>query len=352
MTFTGKAASVLRKKGNEEAQTAHSAMYIMEGDEAEGEAPAADEGPLFGGAGAPPKVKRDPGELNFTLNRFGVCADADLLAYDECSMMDEVMSLDGLSFGKKVLVMGDPGQLPPVRGAGYFQKLEPDAFLTEVHRQALESPILRLSIMAREGKQIPFGSVDNGDAGMAQIVKLTRDTEHLVLRKDTQPICGVHRVRKTVTSKIRHSRGFGGFDPMGGETIICGKNNRDRNLFNGLQGELLKAPTPYRRKAGDDEVYNGYQRFEVMMEDHDDALEVTADPWMFADHFQPTEQPRMRKGIEWFDWGYVLTCHKSQGSEWPDVSVVDDSGSFREDRHRWLYTAITRASDRLTILRR
>lgn len=344
-TFTGKAASVLRKKGNLEAQTIHSMIYIMDDEPTAGPAPAPLDAPLFAGGQSSP---RNMSDLKFQLNYFGPAAEADLIALDECSMVDSDMAADVLSFGKKVLVMGDPGQLPPVRGEGYFQQLEPDVMLVEVHRQALDSPILRLATMAREGKPIPFG-----EYGDARVLKLNLRTQHEAFRENTQLLCGVHRVRKHVTRQIRHIRGFGGTEPMAGEPIICGKNNRERNLFNGLQGVLLKAPEPYRRKAGDDELYSQLVELDVRMDDHrSDMLKLLTDPWMFSAHFGDIEQPRMKKNIEWFDFGYALTVHKAQGSEWDDVTVVDDSGSFKEDRHRWSYTAITRASERLTVLRR
>jgi exodeoxyribonuclease-5 len=351
-TFTGKAASVLRKKGNEEAQTIHSLIYIPDSEPSEGETVTAGDEPLFAGA-QPPRGRRDPSDLKFQLNVMGQASEVDLIGLDECSMVDEDMAADIMSFGKKVLVMGDPGQLPPVgRGVGFFSKLDPDVMLTEVHRQALESPILRLATMAREGRPIPFGTVDNGAAGYASIQKLTTATQHLAMREDTQPICGVHRVRKELTRRIRHARGFAG-SVMAGERIICGKNDRDLKLFNGLQGVLLAEPQGYKRRDGDDVSLDSLMRLDVEMEDHrEPLLEVLTDPWMFAAHFGDVEQPRMKRGVQWFDFGYVLTCHKSQGSEWPDVTVIDDSGSFKEDRHRWAYTAITRASDRLTILRR
>ena len=330
-TFTGKAASVLRKKGNYEARTIHSAIYIID-----------------------EEVKRPDGELPFVLNEFGPASEADLIALDECSMVDQQMGEDVLSFGKKVLVMGDPGQLPPVKGAGFFQKMKPDVMLTEVHRQALESPILRLATRARQGEQIPLGEVVTEEFGAARVLPLNKRNEHLVYREETQPICGVHRVRRTVTSRIRHARGFGGTLPMAGELIMCGKNDRDLGLFNGMQGRLLAQPEPYERKDGDDAGYSQLVHLDTLMDDEVRAHEaLLTDPWMFMWHVDDqVQQPRMRKGIQWFDYGYVLTCHKSQGSEWPDVTVIDDAGSFGEDRHRWRYTAITRASENLTILRR
>ena len=69
-------------------------------------------------------------------------------------------------------------------------------------------------------------------------------------------------------------------------------------------------------------------------------------------HFDPrAARPRTRRRDHWIKkglieavWGYAITCHKAQGSQWGNVIVYDDGlGRTAEDRARWLYTAITRA---------
>src|SRR5215212_10851945 len=103
--FTGKAASVLRAKGCHDASTIHSMIYrTRESDEG---------GPLF------------------AINRSGPASHADLIVIDECSMVDAELGRDLLSFGKSVLVLGDPAQLPPVKGGGFFTDAEPEIMLTE-----------------------------------------------------------------------------------------------------------------------------------------------------------------------------------------------------------------------------
>ena len=75
-------------------------------------------------------------------------------------MVGEDMARDLMSFKKPILVLGDPGQLPPIKGEGAFTNVAPDIMLTEIHRQAAESAIIRLATMAREGQPIGFGSYD------------------------------------------------------------------------------------------------------------------------------------------------------------------------------------------------
>lgn len=313
--FTGKAANVLRKKGTPDAMTIHAAVY---------------------------SVMEDPktGRITFTKNPLGPAAGADLIGLDECSMVDDEMAEDLLSFGKRVLVMGDPGQLPPIRGPGAFTAGKPDVFLTEIHRQAAESPIIRLATMARKGETIAPGDYGGG----VYVWPLTLATSEEVYRDDTQAICGIHTARHKITAEWRKRLGFEGDIPMAGERVMCCRNDRTKGIFNGALGSVLKS----RR------VLSGLLNMDVQMEDLRDPLEkITVSPHHFAKHTDPTaERPQGFKGLREFDWSYVLTAHKAQGSEWPHVTVVDDSGSFRADRHRWLYTSLTRASEGLTLLRR
>ena len=72
-------------------------------------------------------------------------------------MVDEELGRDLLSFGKKVLVLGDPAQLPPVKGGGFFTEAEPDVMLTEVHRQAADNPIIRLSMTCAKAGRLSRG---------------------------------------------------------------------------------------------------------------------------------------------------------------------------------------------------
>ena len=123
--FTGKAALVMRKRGCKGAQTIHSLIYTL--------------------------VSEKEGEPRFIIDEESAAADADLIVIDEVSMVDEQLGKDLLSFGTKVLVLGDPFQLPPVQGAGFFTTEEPDIMLTEIHRQAADNPIIRLSMSVREG---------------------------------------------------------------------------------------------------------------------------------------------------------------------------------------------------------
>ncbi|MEP4704761.1 MAG: AAA family ATPase, partial [Hyphomicrobiales bacterium] len=135
--FTGKAAHVLRQKGCAGASTLHSLIYRPAGT-SEDEEDEGVEQPLFA-------IRRD-----------APASEADLIIIDECSMVDEELGRDLLSFGVPVLVLGDPAQLPPVKGGGFFTEHEPDIMLTEVHRQAADNPIIRMSMDVREGRDLDY----------------------------------------------------------------------------------------------------------------------------------------------------------------------------------------------------
>src|SRR5215475_887427 len=129
--FTGKAAQVMRNKGCMGASTIHSLIYkALESDE---ETPS------------------------FELWDDAPASKAKLIVIDECSMVDAELGRDLMSFGVPVLVLGDPAQLPPIQGGGFFTENEPDAMLTEVHRQAQNDPIVRMSMDVREGRPLDIG---------------------------------------------------------------------------------------------------------------------------------------------------------------------------------------------------
>src|SRR6516162_1054001 len=129
--FTGKAALVMRRKGCAGASTIHSLIYRA----------------------------RESGEEtpSFELWEEAPASKAKLIVIDECSMVDAELGRDLLSFGAPVLVLGDPAQLPPIQGGGFFTAAEPDAMLTEVHRQACDDPIVHLSMEVRAGRRLAPG---------------------------------------------------------------------------------------------------------------------------------------------------------------------------------------------------
>lgn len=366
-TFTGKAALVLRRKGTP-ARTIHSLIYSVieateeEIAEAKKKIEEAEQNALrltgFERTAAEAAIEamrqalRDMKRPRFALNPQSDAAEAKLIVLDEVSMVGEEMARDLMSFAKPILVLGDPGQLPPIKGEGAFTKDTPDVMLTEIHRQAGESAIIRLATMARQGQPIGFGQYDT----YVWKMRKTDVTPEQCLRGG-QVICGMNATRLQLNNAMRRAAGLGDTAlPTGpGEKIICLKNQNDLSLINGMFVTL------------DDIVDEGSLFFSASVTDEEGnrigppgsdggRARLRIYKGHFEDHFA---LDRGRHDRDWKEkrnlteatFGWAITAHKAQGSSWRNVIVWDDGlGKTPTDRARWLYTAITRAEQGLVIL--
>jgi exodeoxyribonuclease-5 len=307
--FTGKAALVMRSKGCERASTIHSLIYKT----------------------------RESGEAvpSFDLWDDAPASKAALIVIDECSMVDAELGRDLMSFGAPLLVLGDPAQLPPVQGGGFFTEAEPDAMLTEVHRQARDNPIVRLSMEIREGR-----ALEPGRYGDSEIVLRSDVDRERVVAAD-QVLVGTNATRRAFNARMRQRRGFIGALPAVGDKLVCLRNNKRKGLFNGGLWQVKEKPSArrdvIRMRIAPDEGFAGK------------GLKVSVRRECFTGGIEAMEWP-LRKRCDEFDYGYVLTVHKAQGSQWDDVVLFDESGVFADSRQRWLYTGVTRAAKRLTVV--
>jgi exodeoxyribonuclease-5 len=320
--YTGKAAQVLRSRGARGASTIHSLIYRPRGEEV-----VSDE-----------ETGKETLSPTFSLNRQSPVAKAKLIIIDECSMVDEALGRDLLSFGTPVLVLGDPGQLPPISGGGFFTEHEPDILLEEVHRQARDNPIVDLAQTVREGREIMIG--DYGST--AKVIGRQSVTADLVLDAD-QVLVGTNRTRRRYNDRLRELKGFDGLLPASGDKLVCLRNDTAKGLLNGSLWQVVSAPRTVKFamtlliRSEDEGVERVSAKVKVLKQVFEEPeLEV---PW------------QLKRRHDVFDFGYALTVHKSQGSQWDEVVLFDESFAFREHRTRWLYTAITRAAERLTIVK-
>lgn len=298
-TLTGKAASVLRRKTNLPACTIHSAFYKL--------------------------VEVSVDKTGKKILRFDVQHEARELAgnivlIDECSMVNHQMAMDIIRTGAKIVACGDPGQLPPVSGTRYFNT--PNLTLNTIHRQALESPIIRQAHRVREDK--PY--VNDGEA--FQVLKRGFTDEEII---DTDVIlCYTNPTRYAANTHARNVRGLWQPTPQPGEPVMCLKNAPAFGIFNGAVYTLV---APFIEGDADITL------------DVDGA--VMRIPFVtfngirsgVPDHVEP---------ISSFDFGYAMTVHKAQGSEWDKVLLIDEYHR-RQERREWLYTAISRASESIKI---
>lgn len=307
--YTGKAALVLRMKGCADASTIHSMIYkSRESDE---------NGPQF------------------VLNRQSLASKADLIIIDECSMVDEELGRDLLSFGQPVLVLGDPAQLPPVKGGGFFTEGEPDLMLTEVHRQAKDNPIIHLSMQVREG-----GRLEAGTYGESRIIR-RREIDAAAVMEADQVLVGLNKTRRLYNTRLRELNGYRDPMPAAGEKLVCLRNDKTKGLLNGGTWSI-------QALRG---IRNDFIRMDVLPDD--DARRRSVEVAVHKAFFEGTEEEVpfvLRKESDEFTYGYALTVHKAQGSQWDDLVLFDESFAFREHRSRWLYTALTRAAEKVTVV--
>lgn len=335
--YTGKAAHVLAKKGCTPVSTIHSLIYHPM--EVVSECPYGDE------CSAPRDERTDRcahevRRLEFTRREFlGDDEDEgpELIILDEVSMVGQDLAADLMSFGVPILVLGDPAQLPPIGGVGFFTQATPDFMLTEVHRQAAESPVLRLATDIREGRT--WGGHEVTMPSMAD------------LHAAGQILCWKNATRWSIVRTLRTALGRPAGAPVPGDRLICIANNRGLNVFNGQQFWVV-------------EVGQGrYGTYKLrLVDDEATVYELEAPAEGFVD--QKGEELVRRNGsrgtLAAMTFANAITVHKAQGSEWDVVVVVDESAGIEwmgnrngEDgtanRRTWLYTAITRASERVVL---
>lgn len=333
--YTGKAAGVLRSKGVEMAQTIHKLAYRVKGE------------------------KRHDRTLEyepvFSANEY-VEDGYRLIVLDECSMVEEQMARDLLALRLPILVFGDPAQLPPVKGTGFFTDSpeypadRPDVMLTEVHRQARESPVLRAATAIREGRDVPFGRWTK-EQGSLEVVRCA-SLATFEVPPDAQVICGRNATRSAHNARVRRSLGRGEL-PEDGDRLICLRNNHRAQLLNGelctaLGSDDLPPPDEDQLAA----LVTRESAFQLRFR-KDDGEELARIAWRgpFRGENMALLPFKVRQAAEEFDFAYAITCHKAQGSQWDRVVVFDERSCFRAEAQRWAYTAVTRAAKDLVIVR-
>ncbi|MGV8151626.1 MAG: ATP-dependent DNA helicase [Candidatus Nanoarchaeia archaeon] len=291
--FTGKAALRLREKGIEKARTIHSLIYDY-----------------------------DSYEKKFHLknNIFG-----DYFLIDEASMLNHILWRDILKFHKPVLLVGDPGQLEPIGDDPGLMKT-PDFVLSQIHRQAKDNGIIQFATDIRNKENIKnnYKNVEIKDYFSYEDL----DIADII-------ICGYNSTRCEINKKIREIKGY---DEIlnNGEQIIVLKNDSRIGVFN---GQLLTI-----EKIIEECENSIYAR---CSDSEDEILELNLNKNQFGK--LKLEEDKKQRNIVYADYGYCITAHKSQGSEWNNVLVIDQQCKLW-DAHRWRYTAITRASKNLTYI--
>lgn len=334
---TGKAASVLKEKlkmfgafgKNCEVNTIHGLIYIPYNDK--------------------------DGKLLFDLKPSIEC---DLIVVDEASMVTQETASDILSFGIPVIFIGDSGQLPPVGDTIFMPLVETSLKLTEVHRQALENPIIHAATKVREGEEIPKNLMGekfyrgpyrgpHRKTILDMFIAKINDPEVMIL-------CGRNKTRTNLNHIVRDSLGIKAPLPQSGEKLVCMKNAKELGIFNGqimyAASNAKEVPDTNCFQAKLDGYGQEFIFYEGSLHTPPSNIFVKMDQdrdLIKAAPFHPSQ-----RGPLVFDFGYACSVHKAQGSEWDNVLLIDERmGKQSEDDHRrWLYTGITRARSKLCIL--
>jgi exodeoxyribonuclease-5 len=295
------------------------------------------------------KINLEKGRLakigpGFSSKGEATVSPGDLVIVDESSMVDMRLRDDLKLTGCRALFVGDPGQLPPVGSASWFIDSKPNAMLEEVQRQALDNPIIQMSLQIRTGFIRPVEWRKREGCGIWK----KNEVDPVSWLDADQVITGSNASRHKVNKYFRNKLGYAAVSklPLAGERLICLKNDYDRHpqFINGTQFQAVSNADLVDENGYLDIVYEGHK-----------LTDVTFYPHHCLAHYDPnlSELPReFRKGLMELDFAYAITVHKSQGSEWDHVIIADDQ-MMKNDarfRKRWLYTAVTRAKKTVKII--
>lgn len=325
--LVGKAAMVLREKGCPNAMTLHKLLYI-------------------------PKKIPGTDDVEF-IPRDCLAGDPKLIVVDEASMVSKELFDLLLRHQVHVIFLGDNAQLPAIGDNAHILD-NPHVVLTEITRQALDSPIIRLSMDIREGKPLTYGGPKE-----AKIIPRNKVSPKLLLGADIV-LSGRNSTRRWLNNEIRKLKWGDAYQegPLEGDKLICLKNywditdtTEETPLLNGSIGTISKIKTqdtkllkPKLTARFTDELGNVFQKGKFNI---DYQLLTTGEPTVNNDNymmFYKVQRPSL------FSYGYCLTCHKGQGSQWDRVLVFAEQMGDKDSYLKWLYTAVTRAVKQVIVV--
>ena len=338
-TYTGKAAEVLRKKGNKNAMTLHRLLYNSIPKQG-------------GGFFRKPKLY-----LGYSI-----------IVVDECSMVPKSMIDMLLKHRVFVIFLGDPCQLPMIDKNENHDLLEhPHIFLDEIMRQAAESEIIQLTMKIRNGENIPY--MQGKEVIIAPREELV--TGHLIWADAV--LCSTNATRHVLNNQIRELLGFDKDILLNeNEKILIKRNywencNEDGDaLVNGTIGTVKNSFDSFIMLPK--RIKNDRHKIPTIMADFLPEGGKSFGTINFDKDFLINEEPcvdwrvayqvnRMRKTIgdilpRHATYGYALTAWVAEGSEWDNVVVIEEAFPFNKEEHRkFLYTSATRASKKLVLIK-
>lgn len=237
-----------------------------------------------------------------------------LIVIDEFSMLPQNILTDLLSFKIPVILVGDQFQLPPIGEPNELVK-NAHAILTEPMRQALDNPVLFVANEIRQGKNLAYGTYGDGDSKV--LIAPRPHLDPAWVREDVKIIVGLNKTRHKLNLELANSA-----VPLAGHKIIFLKNDWENMITNGTIAELLEVTqlTMFRYK-----------------------LKFRTEEGFIYEDYLADFQKQTKPYHQYFDFAYAITCHKAQGATYDTPGLIfDESFAFREDKYRWLYTAVSR----------
>jgi ATP-dependent exoDNAse (exonuclease V) alpha subunit len=330
VTFTGKASLVLKSKGIKNYSTIHKLIYNVD-------------------------IKSD-GSVSFYPKSKDELSSLKLIIVDESSMVSKELLTDLLSFGIKVIFVGDKNQLPPIgETKSLFDK--PNVEMKEITRQSKDSPIIYLSQRVIHNKELKYGKY-------GKYVKLVKNLNNdNVLLKADQILVSTNKARNYLNQKIRHLKGIKTIHPVKGDKVICKKNSwgvflpkNQLFLLNGIIGNIDSDPIENELQYFDNSInrvrFDSTYKFDMSPIGYSDEVFKNLTASYDALLTGSTEYKAIYNNkVEMMNYAYSITIHSSQGSEWGKLLVyADNLWGNTEMKNKLLYTALTRSKKSLIMV--
>lgn len=267
----------------------------------------------------------------------------DFIIIDEASMVNSEFHTKLTAIGVPILYAGDAAQLPPidkdVEGFNLMEMDFPTATLSINHRQKEGSGIRELCDLLRRENTIP--RMKREDLRMVPKSTVMKG-KFFVDNEFDVVVCGTNRTRKKINNMIRFAKGFDGETANIGEQVVCLQNSITPQGVKINNGELYTITGKV-----DGEWVSKYFLTSIDNPEKQVVLDIKNECW--ESEYSPRVDSKTNRALYTFGFGYCLSAHKIQGSTVSNVLFIDEDVSYFLDQQKFRYTAISRASEHLTV---